>query len=107
MIAKNHVFGVVTRSEVKPEATEEFDSLVAKLAQAIRKERGGVASFGCYRVSGMANTRVVIELFVDHIAFLQFEQRPEVRAIDSRQEGLLVKARRVDFLEDPVAELEK
>ena len=99
------MFGVVTRSEVRPDATEEFDTLVAKLAQAIRKERGGVARFGCYRVSGLVNTRVVIELFVDHIAFLQFEQRPEVRDFDSRQEGLLVKPRRVDFLEDPVAEV--
>ena len=52
----------MTRSEVSPEATEEFDTLLAKLAQAIREERGGVASFACYRVSGMPNARVVIEL---------------------------------------------
>ena len=56
------MFGVVTRSEVSPEATEEFDTLLAKLAQAIREERGGVASFACYRVSGVPNARVVIEL---------------------------------------------
>ena len=52
----------MTRSEVSPEATEEFDTLLAKLAQAIREERGGVASFACYRISGMPNARVVIEL---------------------------------------------
>ena len=99
------MFGVITQSEVRPEATKEFDSLVAKLAQAIRKRHGGVTSFGCYRSSGMANTRILIELFVDHVAFLEFEQRPEVRDFDSRQEGLLVGPSRVDFLEDPVAEL--
>ena len=90
---------------MKAEAIQEFDSLVAKLAQAIRKRQDGVASFACYRVSGMANSRIVIELFVDHVAFIQFDQRPEARDFDSRQEAMLAETRRVDFLEDPVAEL--
>ncbi len=97
------MFGLIIRCELKSGTSDEFDGLVAKLAATIRKQPGGVLAFSCHRVSGLGNSRIMIELFTDHVAFLEFEQRAEVRSFDTGRDPLNAQPPRVDFMEDTVA----
>ena len=90
------------RCELKSGASDEFDGLVAKLTPTIHMQPGGVVAFSCHRVSGRSNSRIMIELFTDHVAFLEFEQRAEVRSFDADRDSLNAEPPRVDFIEDTV-----
>ena len=99
------LFGLVIRCELRSDASDEFDGVVKRLVAAIRKEPHGVAAFSCHRVTGLNHSRIIIELFPDHVAFLEFGQRPEVRTFEANRERLQAGPPRVDFVEDSVAGL--
>ena len=73
-----------------------------ELVETTRKEPGGLIAYSCQPVSGMADSRVVFELYADHLAFIQFGQRPDIRRLIEARDVLLAEPRRVEFLEDPI-----
>jgi len=96
------VFGLVTRCELRSDGDARFDELVEDLLRSARQEPAGLIAYSCHRVSGKPDSRVVFELYADHLAFVEFGQRPDIRRIVDEQDVFLLRPRRVDFLEDPV-----
>lgn len=96
------VFGLIVRCELKAGNGGQFDILAADLLRAARKKPNGIIALSCHPVSGKADSRVFIELYVDHVAFVEFGQRPEARRFAQRRHALLAEPPRIDRLEDPV-----
>jgi quinol monooxygenase YgiN len=96
------VFGVIVRCELKSGSSGRFDELVADLVRTARKRPDGLIAYSCHPVSGKAQSRVFIELYKDHVAFIEFGQRPDIRALVEERDALLGEASRVDLLESPI-----
>lgn len=96
------MFGVIVRCELKSGSGGRFDELVADLRRTARKRPDGLIAYSCHPVSGKADSRVFIELYADHVAFVEFGQRSDIRALVEKRDALLAEPSRVDLLEDPV-----
>ena len=101
IISTTSVFGILSRCELKSGSRDKFDRLVTQFETA-RKEPGGLIAYSCPPVSGLAESLVVFELYADHLAFIQFGQRQDIRGLIETRDALLAEPRRVEFLEDPI-----
>jgi quinol monooxygenase YgiN len=96
------VFGLIVRCELKSGSGGRFDELVSDLIRTARKRPDGLIAYSCHPVSGKPGSRVFIELYKDHVAFVEFGQRPDIRALVEERDALLVEPSRVDLLEGPI-----
>jgi quinol monooxygenase YgiN len=101
-IIRTTVFGLIVRCELKSGSGGRFDELAADLLRAARQQHDGLVAISCHAVSGRADSRVFIEMYVDHVAFIEFGQRPEARRFAQERHALLAQPPRIDLLEDPV-----
>jgi quinol monooxygenase YgiN len=96
------VFGLIVRCELKSGSHGRFDELVAEVVRMARKQPQGLIAYSCHPVSGLADSRIFIELYEDHVAFVEFGRRPDIRRFVDARDALLAEAPRVDFVESPV-----
>ena len=96
------MFGAISRCEVKADSGDRFDELVGDLVRIAHKRPDGIVAYSCHPVSGKALSRVFIELYRDHVAFVEFGQRPDIRALVEARDALLVEPANVDLLESPI-----
>ena len=102
IISTTRVFGILGRCELKSGSRDKFDRLVTQFMETARKEPGGLIAYSCQPVSGLAESLVVFELYADHLAFIQFCQRQDIRGLIETRDALLAEPRRAEFLEDPI-----
>ena len=94
------MFALVVRFELRPEAAEAFDDLVARTLTGINDEPGTLLYFTS-RVADAPLSRVFVEVYVDEEAFAAHEQYPHTRRFLADRESM-IESYRVEFL-DPVA----
>jgi quinol monooxygenase YgiN len=94
------VFALVVRFDVRPEAVEDFDRLVAETAPHIREQEPGTLIYFVHGVDGEPDARVFYELYRDRAAFDEHESQPHVvRFLQEREQHLA--GVRVEFLSPP------
>jgi quinol monooxygenase YgiN len=91
------VFALVVRFELKPEAVEAFDELVARTLTGIRGEDGTLL-YLTSRVSDAPLSRVFVEVYQDEAAFAAHERSPHTRRFLDEREPL-IESYRVEFLD--------
>lgn len=94
------MFALVVRFELRPEAVDAFDDLVARTLDGIRDEPGTLLYFTS-RVADAPLSRVFVEAYADREAFAAHEEYAHTRRFLEEREAM-VESYRVEFL-DPVA----
>jgi quinol monooxygenase YgiN len=93
------MFALVVRFELRPEAVEAFDDLVARTLEGIKEEEGTLL-YMTSRVVDAPLSRVFLEIYADEAAFDAHEQYAHTRRFLAERESL-IESFRVEFL-DPM-----
>ena len=94
------MFALVVRFELRPEAVDAFDDLVARTLEGIRDEPGTLL-YLTSRVADAPVSRVFVEVYADQDAFAAHEQYAHTHRFLEEREAM-VESYRVEFL-DPGA----
>jgi quinol monooxygenase YgiN len=92
------VFALVVRFDVIPERLAEFDELVQRTIDEIRRKEPGTLAYLSTVDAEDPSTRVFIEVYRDRVAFDEHESMAHTRDFLKRREPML-RSFRVDFLE--------
>ncbi len=93
------MFALVVRFELRPDAVDEFDRLVAQTLTGIREESGTLL-YLTSRVDDAPLSRVFVEVYADREAFDAHERTAHTQRFLSERESM-IESYRVEFL-DPV-----
>lgn len=94
------MFALVVRFDLRPEAAEDFDRLVAETAPLIHGREPGTLIYAVHEVEAEPDARVFYELYRDRAAFDEHERQPHVvRFLQERERHL--SGARVEFLTPP------
>ena len=91
------MFALVVRFELRPEAVDAFDDLVARTLTGIRDEPGTLL-YLTSRVAEAPLSRVFVEIYADADAFAAHERYPHTRRFLEEREPL-IESYRVEFLD--------
>ena len=91
------MFALVVRFELRPEAVDAFDALVARTLEGIREEEGTLL-YVTSRVDDAPLSRVFVELYADKDAFVAHEEYPHTRRFLEEREPM-IESLRVEFLD--------
>ena len=91
------VFALVVRFELRPEAADAFDALVARTLEGI-KEEDGTRLYVTSRVVDAPLSRVFVEFYADEAAFAAHEEYSHTRRFLAERESM-IESFRVEFLE--------
>ena len=94
------MFALVVRFELRAEAVEAFDALVARTLEGIREEPG-TRLYVTSRVVDSPLSRVFVEFYADEAAFAAHEEYPHTMRFLAERESML-ESFRVEFLEPGV-----
>lgn len=90
------MFALVVRFELRPEAVEAFDDLMARTLTGIREEERTLL-YVMAGVAGAPCSRVLVEIYADEEAFAAHEQYSHTRRFLADREPL-IESYRVEFL---------
>ena len=93
------MFALVVRFELRPEAVDAFDDLVARTLAGIRDEPGTLL-YVTSRVADAPLSRVFVEFYADRDAFAAHEQYSHTQRFLAERQPM-IESYRVEFL-DPV-----
>lgn len=93
------MFGLVVRFEVRQDAQDDFDQLVAEFVPKIGTKEPGTLLYLCHRVQGAPGARVFYELYRNDEAFQAHEVAPHVKDFHARRKPMMAGPERVEFLD--------
>ncbi len=91
------MLALVVRFEVKPEAIDDFDALVAETLEGIRREEAETLLYFSAGVPDDPCSRVFVEIYSDAAAFQEHESLSHTKRFLAGREALL-DSYRVEFL---------
>ncbi|WP_163549725.1 putative quinol monooxygenase [Candidatus Frankia nodulisporulans] len=92
------MFGLVVRFDLRPDAADGFDRLVAETAPLIATSEPGTLIYATQVVEGEPGARIFYELYRDRAAFDEHERQEHVRRFLAAREEFLAGPPRVEFL---------
>lgn len=95
---ETRMFGLTVRFDLVPGRGKDFDRLVETTLEGIRSDEPGTLLYLCHRVEGMPDARVFYELYRDHAAFEEHENKPHVKRFLNERTQFLARSPRVDRL---------